>query len=296
MEMEEETTANNFAECSGTPTTPLFVTTKETLENMSHISDLGRILKEAGIDLSSGHFFCIEPKEEMETKPHEQLWSQLIFEDGNGIGTDIRRPDLKVCRGTLLWNVNGYNQFVLEEEPGSKELGVGSLLIETSSDTMIKVWRRGIKGRTAHWAFKGGSLTRGEPVPKAARFIGFIYSNFQRITGRTILEAPIPVYEVRREYPLEVDNSRFEKKYYKDSDRPDGFEKVVGISDLFKGDDGRTLATAGKVFSASSFDLCKTINDMAEIAGVPFDCIAEQIQLNDEQRGELEISRKQLES
>ena len=295
MEKNMEMTGNDFADHSRTPTTPLFMTTKTTLENMSHISHLGRILEDAGIDLNSGHFFCIEPEEVMEIKSHEQLWNLLIYKDKDGIYAEIRRPDLKVCRGILLSNVNGYNQFVLEEEPGSKELGVGSLVVETSSGTMIKVWRRGIKGRTAHWAFKGGSLTRGEPVPEEARFIGFIYTNFQRLTGRTILEAPVPVYEVRREYPLEVDNSRFEQKCYKDSDRPDGFQKLVGISDLFKGDDGRTLATAGKVFSASSFDLFETIKIMAEIAEVPFEYIAEQIQLNDEQRRELEISRKQFE-
>ena len=290
--METKTTGNDFADCSRTPTTPLFITTQDALARMSHIDDLGKILKDAGIDLSSGHFFCIESKKVMETKPHEELWSQLVYEDEKGIHTETRRPDLKVCRGIISWNVKGYNQFVLEEEPGSKELGVGSLVVETSSSTMIKVWRIGIKGKTGHWAFKGGSLTRGEPVPAEARFIGFIYSNFQRITGRTILEAPIPVYEVRREDPLIVDNSRFEDVKYTDSNRPDGYEKLVGISDLFEGDDGRTLATAGKVLAASSFNLSKTISDMAEIAGIPFKCIAEQIQLNDEQRRELELSRQ----
>lgn len=294
--MSETKVQESFAEKSGTLTTPLLLTTEASLKNMMHISDLGRILEDAGIDLDSGQFFCLEPQDVMAKKSHEQLWSSFIYKDKDGVHLEIRRPDLKVCRGVMIWNVKGYWQFMMEEEPGSGKLGVGSMIIETRNGTMIKVWRLGPKGKIGHWAPKGGSQTRGEPVPDDAKFVGFFYSNFQRITGPTILEAPIPVYEIKTNHALKEDNNRFQEMEYNDSNRPEGFEELTSTHDFLKdSDDGRALATLAKVITSSSFDLYGTIKRMSEMAGVSFDSIAEQIQLNQEQTKELALAKQLFE-
>lgn len=278
---------NAFAEETGTPTTPLVRTTGKEIDRMLHVEDLGKILEAAGINLDSGQFFCLEPQDVMEKKDRDQLWCAFICRDKTETHLEIRRPDLKVCRTVLIWNENGYWQMMIEEEPGSEGLSVGSLVIHTNNAALIKVWRIGAKGKIGHWTAKGGSLTRGETVPEDATFIGFIFSNFPRITGRTIIGAPIPVYEVKSEDPLQLDNSRFGNEKFNDANRPDGYEEIAGLSDLFSGDDGRTLAAASKVFSSSSFDLYKTIENMANMAGVSFESIANHIQLNEKQRAEL---------
>ena len=280
---------NEFADRTGTPLTPLFKTTPEHLANMKHIDEL---LNVSEVDLNFGQLLCVEPIEEMNKKPKEELWCLLIYQDEKGIHTEYRRYDLEVCRTVFLYNTKGYWQLMLEEQPGAEGIGVGSLVIFTKNDALIKVWRKGVKGRTGFWTAKGGSLTRGDPVPKDATFIGFIHSNFQRLTGRTIFEAPIPVYEVKCERPLLVDNSRFGDCKFSDAKRPDGFEEIAGFSDLFLGNDGRTLATAGKMFAASSFNLFQTIIEMADMAEVSFDSIADLIQMNDEQRIKLMDEKK----
>ena len=114
---------NNFAECSGTLITPLLATTEESLNEMMHIDRLGQMLENIGlkINLEKGQFFCLEPQDVMDKKPLDQLWCVFIYKDENGTHLEIRRPDLKVCRGVLIWNTNGYWQFMIEEEPGSEK-------------------------------------------------------------------------------------------------------------------------------------------------------------------------------
>lgn len=286
---------NKFAECSGTPLTPLRITTEEALKNMMHIRDLGRILEEAGFDLKAGQFFCLEPEEIMAKKPRDQLWCAFIYADEKGIYLEIRRPDLKLFRVLMIWNENGYWQPIIEDEPKAQKLDVGSLVMYTRNGVMIKVWRHDSK-KIGHWTPKGGSLARGEPVPDDAQFVGFFQSNFQRITGPTIFGAPIAVYEVKVKKELKVDNSKFPAVEYTDQDRPEGYEELTSIHDMLKSDDGRALATMAKIISSASFDLYGMINNMAGMANVPFHCIADMIQLNDNQRNELNLAKQLIEN
>ncbi len=289
------TQINKFAECSGTPTAPLVITTEEALEKMLHIDDFGSILEKAGIDLKNGQLICLEPRDVMAKKPREQLWSAFIYKDENGVHLEIRRADLKGFRIIMVWNTNGYWQPMLEEEPGAEGINVGSLIMNTRNGIMIKVWRHGPKGTVGHWAPKGGSLIRGEPVPENAKFVGFFYSNFQRITGRTIFEAPIAVYEVKVDQDLKVNNDKFPVMDYNDQNRPEGYEELTSTHEMLDSDDGRALATMAKIIRSSSFDLYGMIKGMANMANVPFDCIAEQIQLNKEQTKELKLAKQLFE-